>query len=100
MKKRLYNIYKRIPTFAFEIKNTTLGAQGLLYNPAYLTDYYLLAWSNASDKSIPNAESFLHTEVMSIKRSRVIELLCDNGLTESRILEQEYWNLLKNIQRN
>lgn len=91
-KATLQYINKRIPTFAFEIKNTASGAQGWLYNPAYLTDYYLLAWPNASDESIPNAESFLRTEVMSIKRSRVIELLCDNGLTESRILElvEEY----------
>lgn len=86
-KATLQYINKRIPTFAFEIMNTSSGAQGWLYNPAYLTHYYLLAWPNASDEGIPDAESFFDTEVMSIRRSRVIELLCDSGLTESRISE-------------
>lgn len=86
-KATLQYINKKIPTFAFEIKNTTSGAQGWLYNPDYLTTHYLLAWPNALNESIPNADSFCCTEVMSIKRSRVIDLLCDNGLTESKILE-------------
>lgn len=42
-KATLQYINKRIPTFAFEIRNTTSGAQGWLYNPDYITDYYLLA---------------------------------------------------------
>lgn len=91
-KATLQYINKRIPTFAFEISNTTSGAQGWLYNPDYITDYYLLAWPNAVDESIPNAEAFTETEVMSIKRSSVIQLLTDNGLTEEHILElvQQY----------
>lgn len=85
-------INKKIPTFAFEIKNSTSGAQGWLYNPDYITDYYLLAWPNAVDEEIPDAEAFTDTEVMSIKRSKVIQLLADNGLTEEHILNlvQQY----------
>lgn len=91
-KATLQYINKKIPTFAFEIKNTTSGAQGWLYNPNYITDYYLLAWPNAMDERIPDAESFIETEVMSIKRSRVIQILADNGLTEESILRlvQQY----------
>lgn len=86
-KATLQYINKNIPTFAFEIRNTTSGARGWLYNPNYITDYYLLAWPNATDERIPNAESFTDTEVMSIKRSSVIQLLLDNGLTEQGILD-------------
>lgn len=85
-KATLQYINKRIPTFAFEIKNSTSGAQGWLYNPEYITDYYLLAWPNAIDDNIPNFESFIDTEIMSIKRKNVIQLLADNGFTENKIL--------------
>lgn len=91
-KATLQYINKKIPTFAFEIGNTTSGARGWLYNPDYITDYYLLAWPNAVDERIPNAEAFTETEVMSIKRRSVIQLLADNGLTEEHILKliQQY----------
>lgn len=63
-----------------------------MYNPDYVTDYYLLAWPNAVDEKIPDAEAFTDTEVMSIKRSSVIQLLADNRLTEEQILKlvQQY----------
>lgn len=86
-KATLQYINKRIPTFAFEIKNTTSGAQGWLFNPEYITDYYLLAWPNAVDENIPSAESFTDTEIMSIKRQRVIQLLANHGITENKISE-------------
>ena len=100
-KATLQYINKNIPTFAFEIRNTTSSAQGWLYNPNYVTDYYLLAWPNATDESIPNAESFFNTEVMSIKRSGVVQLLVDNGLTEGRILDlvQQYQSRLSETNK-
>ena len=54
-KATLQYINKNISTFAFEIRNTTSGAQGWLYNLNYITDYYLLAWPNATDERIPDA---------------------------------------------
>lgn len=84
-KATLHYINKRIPTFAFEIRNDTSGAQGWLYNPKYITNYYILAWPNATDDSIPNVDAFTATEVMSIKRESVIKLLADHGLTESEV---------------
>ncbi len=100
-KATLQYINKNIPTFAFEIRNNTSGAQGWLYNPNYITDYYLLAWPNATDERIPNAESFTNTEVMSIKRSSVVQLLLDNGLTEQKILDlvQQYQNRLSETNK-
>ncbi|MCH5344952.1 MAG: hypothetical protein J1E64_13035 [Acetatifactor sp.] len=86
-KATLQYINKHIPTFAFEIKNTTSGARGWLFNPEYITDHYLLAWPNAFDENIPSAESFTDTEIMIIKRESVIQLLADNGITENKILE-------------
>ncbi len=86
-KASLQYINKRIPTFAFEICNTTSGARGWLYNPDYLTDYYLLAWPNAEDESIPASDAYTATELMIIKRDKVLQLLTDNGLSEPRILQ-------------
>lgn len=86
-KATLQYINKNIPTFAFEIRNDTSGARGWLYNPEYITHYYLLAWPNATDERILSAEDFTTTEVMSIKRERVIQLLEDKGLTEQTILD-------------
>lgn len=100
-KATLQYINKNIPTFAFEIRNTTSGAQGWLYNPNYITDYYLLAWPNATDERIPDAESFFDTEIMSIKRSAVVQLLADNGLTEERVLDlvQQYQSRLSETNK-
>lgn len=100
-KATLQYINKNISTFAFEIRNTTSGAQGWLYNPNYITDYYLLAWPNATDERILDAESFINTEVMSIKRSGVVQLLADNGLTEGRILDlvQQYQSQLSETNK-
>lgn len=100
-KATLQYINKKIPTFAFEIRNITSGAQGWLYNPDYITDYYLLAWPNAIDESIPNAESFTSTEVMSIKRDKVVQLLANHGLTEKSILDlvQQYQSRLSETNK-
>lgn len=84
-KAALHYINKGIPTFAFEIKNTSSGAQGWLYDPEYMTDYYLLAWPNATDDRIPDEDSFIKTEIMCIKRAKVIQLLNDKGVSESKI---------------
>lgn len=86
-KATLHYINKKIPTFAFEIMNMTSGTQGWLYNPDYITDYYVLAWPNATDERIPDAEAFVDTEIMCIERSKVLQLLTDKGLTENRILD-------------
>lgn len=61
----------------------------------------MLAWPNATDERIPNAESFTNTEIMSIKRSSVVQLLVDNGLTEQGILElvQQYQSRLSETNK-
>lgn len=67
--------------------NMTSGTQGWLYSPNYITDYYVLAWPNATDERIPDAEAFIDTEIMGIERRKVFQLLEDKGLTQKRILD-------------
>lgn len=100
-KATLQYINKKLPTFAFEIINSTSGAQGWLYNKDYITTHYLLAWPNSKDIPILNSESFIDAEIMIIERKNVIKLLEDNGLTEEKILNliQSYKNKLSQKNR-
>lgn len=93
-KATLHYINQNIPTFAFEILNSTSGRKGWLFNPDYKTNCYLLAWPFANDLIILNEDSFTKAYIVLIARKRVIELLKDNGLTEKTILD--YVNKYKN----
>ena len=84
-KAALHYINKGLPTFSFEIKNARSGAQGWLYNRSYITDYYLLAWPNATDITIPDLNAFTRTEVMLIRREAVIQMLRDKGITQDSV---------------
>ena len=93
-KAALHYINKNIPTFSFEIMNVTSKAMGWLYNPNYITDYYLLAWPNAHDESVPDEYAFTTSEVMVIRRENVIQLLEEKGLNPQSIKEHicKYYN--------
>ena len=84
-KASLHYINKNLPTFAFELRNRTSGKQGWLFNPYYITDYYLLCWPNADDEAVFDEESFSSSEVMLIGRKKLLEFLLDKGLTEQKI---------------
>lgn len=84
-KAALHYINQDLPTFSFEIKNARSGAQGWLYNRSYITDYYLLAWPNATDITIPDLNAFTKSEVMLIRREAVIQMLRDKGITQDSV---------------
>lgn len=84
-KATLHYINRHIPTFAFEIKNMTSGNIGWLFNPDYVTTHYTLCWPDGNENGIFTKDDYYSSEIMTIKRSSVIQLLSDNGLDEAGI---------------
>lgn len=84
-KATLHYINKDIKTFAFEVLNVNSGKKGWIFNEDYKTTYYLLAWPNATDDSIPNSDAFSKSRIMTIKKEEVINLLACNNVTKDNI---------------
>lgn len=95
----MHYINEDLPTFAFEILNSTSGNKGWLYNNDLKTDYYLLCWPHSDDITIPSAESFTYIEAMYIERKKVSQLLEDNNIFEDDLIKTTREHLGKNEKR-
>lgn len=88
-KATLYYINRNLPTFAFEINSYQKGrlTPGWLFNPSYLTDYYMLVYPNAThnDLSVIKAEDFVNCTCILVERRKIIEHLESFGYTQEKI---------------
>jgi len=78
-----------IPTFAFEIKNTSSGNTGWLIDNKKLTEYYLLiyVWANNAE-SIPIGINKLHC--ILVNRKAIRDYLSSNGYTDKELIKECY----------
>ncbi len=60
---------------------------GWLFNPSYLTDYYMLIYPNAThnDLSTIKAEDFVNCTCILVERRKIIEHLESFGYTQEKI---------------
>lgn len=91
-KAQLYYINNNLPTFAFEIdflNRSKQLTQGWLYNPNYITDYYLLIYPNAVTSNISEIthNDFTNTELLFISRNAILDYLHNNGLDMNNIIQ-------------
>ena len=88
-------INKFIPTFAFEIQNTSSGRLGWLLNDSLKTEYWLLiyVWANPTGSG-PIWQQFnppldivkLHCSLL--KKEKLISFLSDNGYNKEQLLNE------------
>lgn len=88
-------INKFIPTFAFEIQNTSSGKIGWLLNKSLKTEYWLLiyVWANPVGNG-PVWQQFnppinitkLHCSLL--KKEKLLNFIKDNGYDEEKLMEE------------
>lgn len=88
-------INKFIPTFAFEIQNTSSGKIGWLLNESLKTEYWLLiyVWATPSGNG-PIWQQFnppiditkLHCSLL--KKDKLISFIADNGYTKEQLMQE------------
>lgn len=79
-KTTLNYINENIPTFAFEIKNTTSGKKGWLFDETLVTEFYLLNWPFGKENP-ENLTDFSASDTMLISKVDIIKYLQDIGIT-------------------
>ena len=94
-----FYINKFIPTFAFEIKNTTSGKIGWLIDSTKKTDYYLMIYVFAEQPwKVPVVVKKLHCFLL--KRESLLNHLKSKGVTPESLIEKCDESIEKKLEKH